>query len=420
MSEQNATLHLNGKAIELVVHPSTLGPSVIDVSPLLEKRHFTYDSGFVATAACESKITFIDGAAGILLHRGYPIEKIAKHKSYLENCYLLFYGEFANVAEQTQFDAAVNTYQTLDPSVIKTIQSFDKDAHPMALILAALSQLVAKAHDTVAIDNEIYRQKFATHIIGQMASIVALAYRHIQDLPFIAARSDLNYTQNFLHMLFSDLHPEFVHPTFNQALDRIFTLHADHEQNASTSAVRLVGSTQTDPYAAIMAGVAALWGASHGGANEACLNMLKTIGSVEKIPEFIERAKDKNDPFRLMGFGHRVYKNYDPRAMIMRHTCHEVLAQSNAGQAPLLQIAMNLEKIALEDPYFIQRKLYPNVDFYSGITLSAMGIPTTLFTAIFALARSAGWVSQWHEMLSMPYRIGRPRQYYTGSIQREL
>lgn len=420
MTDKSAKIILNGNEIELPIYESTLGQNVIDISQLLKNNHFTYDNGFVSTAACESKITYIDGKEGVLLYRGYPIAELAEKKNYLENCYLLLNGELPNEMQSAEFRERISRNMGIEPEVEKVLSAFSENSHPMASIMGMLSQMAALENDKMDLENTEYRLNVAERLIAHMPTYVAYAYRHRKGLSYIEPKPELEYATNFLSMLFSDNKPHLVDQTLAHALDKIFTLHADHEQNASTSAVRLVGSTQTNPYAAIAAGVGALWGPSHGGANEACLKMLQEIGDVKNIPEYIERAKDKDDPFRLMGFGHRVYKNYDPRAKIMRSTCHEVLKFIGENNDPLLKIAIELEKIALEDEYFVQKKLYPNVDFYSGITLSAIGIPTSLFTPIFALSRTVGWVSQWHEMLSLAYRIGRPRQWYTGPKLRHL
>jgi citrate synthase len=422
MSDAIATLSINGQHIELPILQSTLGYPVVDIASLAKAELFTFDPGFFATAACESTITYIDGDKGMLLYRGYPIEALAQKKNFSEVVYLLVHGELADSATQKTFEKTLSDHAHIDEILQNTLQGFSKDAHPMAMLSALTSALAGKYHKEIDLEDKSSRYHAACLAIAKIPTLCALTYRHQQDLAPIQPRSDFNYAENFLHMLFAenDDSPR-PNPVLSQALDRIFTLHADHEQNASTSTVRLAGSTGTDLFAALTAGIAALWGPAHGGANEAALNMLREIGDESQIERYIAKAKDKNDPFRLMGFGHRVYKNYDPRAIVMRETCHDVLNELGSHNSSTLKIALKLEKIALEDPYFIERKLYPNIDFYSGITLDAIGIPSSLFTVIFALARTTGWVAHWLEMLADPkHRIGRPRQRYTGEKEREL
>ncbi len=419
MTDKKAQLLLNGETIDLPILSPTLGKDVIDINGLNTHKVFTYDPGFMSTAACESKITFIDGDKGILLYRGYPIEELAEHSDYLEVCYLLLNGELPNKQQKEEFDASVRYHTMVHEQINFFFRGFRRDAHPMAIMVGVVGALSAFYHEALNINDPVSRQTAANRLIAKMPTIAAMCYKYSIGQPFMYPQNSLNYAENFLHMMFGvPCEDKKPNPVLARAMDRIFTLHADHEQNASTSTVRLAGSTGANPFACISAGIAALWGPAHGGANEACLNMLKEIGDVSRIPEFIKRAKDKNDPFRLMGFGHRVYKNYDPRAKIMRATAHEVLTEMGAHDHPLFKIAMELEKIALEDDYFIEKKLYPNVDFYSGITLSAIGIPTNMFTVIFALARTVGWITHWSEMISGNYRLGRPQQLYTGPSKR--
>ncbi len=421
-SEKAAALQVNGASQEFDVYGGTVGPDVVDISTLYGRTgHFTYDPGFTSTASCESKITFIDGDQGILLHRGYPIEHLAGEGSFIETCYLLLYGELPSRAELEKFDTAIRYHTMVHEQLQKFFNGFRRDAHPMAVMLGVAGALSAFYHDSLDISDPYQRMIASRRMIAKMPTIAAMTYKYSVGQPFIYPRNDLDIASNFLYMCFSvPCEPFKFNPVFAKAMDKIFILHADHEQNASTSTVRLAGSTGANPFACIAAGIASLWGPAHGGANEAALDMLTQIGDVKNIPEFISRAKDKSDPFRLMGFGHRVYKNYDPRAKIMRETCHEVLAEINAANDPLFKIAMELEKIALNDDYFIEKKLYPNVDFYSGITLKALGFPTSMFTVLFAVARTVGWVAQWNEMIEDPkQRIGRPRQLYVGSSQRE-
>jgi citrate synthase len=407
--------------VDLPVLKPTEGSSVIDIRKLYaETGHFTYDPGFTATASCESKITYIDGDEGILLYRGYSIDELAEKSNYMEVCYLLLNGELPSEAELAKFIHDVTYHTMIHEQMMYLFRGFRRDAHPMAVMVGVVGAMSAFYHDSLDINDPHQRMVASFRLIAKIPTIAALAYKYSVGQPFVYPRNDLTYAENFLHMLFAVPAEEYkVSPVLSRAMDRIFMLHADHEQNASTSTVRLAGSSGANPFACIAAGIACLWGPAHGGANEAVLTMLGEIGSAEKVPEFIKRAKDKDDPFRLMGFGHRVYKNYDPRAQVMRQTCHEVLDELGVKNEPLLKLAMELERIALEDEYFVDRKLYPNVDFYSGIILRAMGIPTSMFTAIFALSRTVGWVAQWNEMIEDPsQKIGRPRQLYTGPSRR--
>ncbi len=420
MADKKATLSVNGKTIELPVYSGTAGPDVIDVRALVQEGLFTYDPGFVSTAACESQITYIDGSKGILLHRGYPIEQLAEKSDYLEVCYLLIYGELPSEAEAEKFRNTVKNHTMVHEQLNHFFNGFRRDAHPMAIMCGVVGALSAFYHDTMDFSDELHREIAAFRLIAKMPTLAAMCYKYSMGQPFMYPKNDLDYASNFLYMMFGTPCENYkVNPILARAMDRIFTLHADHEQNASTSTVRLAGSSGANPFACIASGIAALWGPAHGGANEAVLNMLQEIGDEERIPEFIEKAKDKNDPFRLMGFGHRVYKNFDPRARVMKQTCDEVLSELGLGDDPLFRIAMKLEQIALEDPYFAEKKLYPNVDFYSGIILRAVGIPVSMFTVIFAMSRTIGWFSHWHEMVSSSYRIGRPRQLYTGKLSRD-
>jgi len=418
MTEQKAILHLPGmEAIELPILKGTAGHDVIDISSLGKTGYFTYDPGFLATASCESAITYIDGDKGILLHRGYPIDQLAEKSDYLEVCYLLLNGQLPNKEEFDEFHRVVLHHTMIHEQLAKLYSGFRRDSHPMAIMVGVVGALSAFYHDSLDISNEEHREIAAYRLISKMPTLAAMSYKYAHGQPFVYPDNRLSYAGNFLKMMFAVPCDKYVvNPVLERAMDKIFILHADHEQNASTSTVRLAGSSGANPFACIAAGIASLWGPAHGGANEACLNMLEEIGSVDRIPEFIARAKDKDDSFRLMGFGHRVYKNRDPRATVMRKTCHEVLNDLKIND-PLLDVAMELERIALEDPYFIDKKLYPNVDFYSGIILKAMGIPKSMFTVIFAIARTVGWVSHWKEMLDQEgQRIGRPRQLYTGSV----
>ena len=426
MSEQKtqpAELKIPGVAepIELPILSGNLGPDVIDVGKLTSQGYFTYDPGFVSTAACESGITFIDGDEGTLLHRGYPIEQLADKSDYLELCYLLLNGELPDAAAKTEFVDTIKNHTMVNEQLRSFFKGFSPDAHPMAILCGVVGALSAFYHDSTDIDNPQHRMITAHRLIAKMPTLAAMSYKHAQGQPFVYPRNNMGYAENFLHMMFATPCEEYkVSPTLAKAMDRIFLLHADHEQNASTSTVRLAGSTGANPFASIAAGIAALWGPSHGGANEAVLNMLDEIGSVENIPEYVRRAKDKDDPFRIMGFGHRVYKNYDPRAKVMQQTCHEVLAELGVQDDPVLAMAQELERIALEDEYFVEKRLYPNVDFYSGIILRAIGIPVEMFTVIFATGRTPGWIAHWCEMIGSSYKIGRPRQLYTGNAIREF
>jgi len=411
-----------GSPIELPVLSGTLGPDVIDIRSLYHATGcFTYDPGYTSTASCESRITFIDGDKGELLYRGYPIEQLAEHSDFMEVCHLLLFGELPNEEQKTKFVRDVTYHTMVHEQVNLFFRGFRRDAHPMALMVGVVGALSAFYHDSTDIEDPHQRMIASYRLIAKMPTIAGMAFKFSVGQPFIYPRNDLTYAENFLHMMFAvPCEPYRVNPVLAKAMDLILILHADHEQNASTSTVRLAGSSGANPFACTAAGIASLWGPAHGGANEAVLKMLEEIGSFNRIPEFIERAKDKDDPFRLMGFGHRVYKNYDPRAKIMRETCHEVLDELGVHDEPLLKIALELEKIALQDEYFIERNLYPNVDFYSGIILRAMGIPRRLFTAVFAVARTVGWIAQWSEMVEDPsQKIGRPRQLYTGPARRD-
>ncbi|MEL6963808.1 MAG: citrate synthase [Pseudomonadota bacterium] len=408
---------------EFPVLEGSIGPEVIDIRKLYgQTGRFTYDPGFTSTASCSSKITFIDGEEGVLLHRGYSIEDLATKSDFLEVAYLILFGELPTESERAKFVNGVTYHTMLHEQINNLFRGFRRDAHPMAVMVAVVGALSAFYHEDLDINDPHNRLIASYRLVAKVPTIAAWAYKYSVGQPFTYPRNDLSYAENFLHMMFAVPCEEYkVNPVLAKALDRIFILHADHEQNASTSTVRLVGSSGASPYAAISAGIASLWGPAHGGANEAVVSMLSEIGSTKNIPDSIARAKDKNDPFRLMGFGHRVYKNYDPRASVLRESAHEVLAELGKEDDPLLPIAMELEKIALEDDYFVERKLFPNVDFYSGIILKAMGIPTSMFTAIFALARTVGWIAQWNEMVEDPeQKIGRPRQLYTGPKKREF
>jgi len=419
----NATLTFNGKTATLPVLTGTLGPSVADVRKLhAETGLFTFDPGYGSTGACESKITYIDGDQGILLHRGYPIDQLAEKATFPEVAFLLLNGELPNPAENEAFVAQIKQHTMLHEQVRHFFNGFRRDAHPMAIICGIVGALSAFYHDHLDITDPKQREICALRLIAKVPTLAAWAYKYTQGFPFVYPRNDLTYAENFLYMMFAMPSEEYkVSPVLARAMDRILILHADHEQNASTSTVRLAGSTGANPFACIAAGIAALWGPAHGGANEAVLKMLAEIGTKENIPDFVAKVKDKSSGVKLMGFGHRVYKNFDPRAKIMQQTCHEVLGELGIKDEPMLDLAVELERVALEDPYFVQRKLYPNVDFYSGIILKAMGIPTSMFTVLFAVARTVGWISQWKEMIEEPgQRIGRPRQIYTGAAQRDL
>ncbi|HLW26791.1 MAG TPA: citrate synthase, partial [Kiloniellales bacterium] len=406
---------------EFPVMEGSVGPRVIDISALYgETGMFTYDPGFTSTASCDSAITYIDGAEGLLMHRGYRIEDLAEHSDFMEVCYLLLHGELPNKTEKEQFTHSITYHTMVHEQVHNFFRGFRRDSHPMAVMVGVVGALSAFYHDSTDITDPHQRLIASHRLIAKMPTIAAMAYKYSIGQPFVYPRNDLDYAANFLYMTFSVPAEEYkVNPVLARAMDRIFILHADHEQNASTSTVRLAGSSGANPFACIAAGISSLWGPAHGGANEAVLRMLEEIGSKDRIPEFIARAKDKDDPFRLMGFGHRVYKNYDPRAKVMQTSAHEVLDELGLRDDPLLALAMELERIALEDDYFNEKKLFPNVDFYSGILLKAMGFPTSMFTALFALARTVGWIAQWNEMIEDPrQRIGRPRQLYTGAAER--
>ena len=411
-----------GKKSELPVRSGTIGPDVVDISAL-NKDHgvFTFDPGFMATASTESKITYIDGDAGVLLYRGYPIEQLAQNSSFLEVAYLLLYGDLPNPKQIAEFTTNIQRHTMINESLLRMYNGFHYNAHPMAQVSGIVASMSAFYHDSMDINNPRHREIFAHRIVAKIPTISAAAYKHSLGQPFIYPRNDLGYASNLLHMFYAvPCEPYNVDPLAAEALDLLLILHADHEQNASTSTVRLAGSTGANPYAAISAGVSALWGPAHGGANEAVLEMLESIGSVDNIPKFLEKVKDKSSNVRLMGFGHRVYKNFDPRAKIIREMCHKVLAKMGRADNPLLELALRLEEIALHDEYFVARKLYPNVDFYSGIIYSALNIPRSMFTVMFAIARTAGWVAHWQEMISDPgMKIGRPRQLYTGPKQRD-
>ena len=422
MNTKTASLVLDDKTYEFPLKEASIGPTVMDISSFYAKTgHFTYDPGFTSTGSCESKITYIDGDKGVLLYRGYPIEQLTLQGDYLETCYLLLYGELPTKAQKAAFDTRITRHTMIHEQMTRFFQGYRRDAHPMAVMVGTVGALSAFYHDSIDISDPHQRMIASLRMIAKMPTIAAMAYKYSIGQPFIFPKNDLDYSANFLHMCFAVPAEEYkVDPVLARAMDRIFTLHADHEQNASTSTVRLAGSSGANPFACIAAGIACLWGPAHGGANEAALNMLSEIGSVDRIPEYIARAKDKNDPFRLMGFGHRVYKNYDPRAKIMQQTCHEVLSTLGIKDDPLLDVAVELERIALSDDYFIEKKLYPNIDFYSGITLKAMGFPTSMFTVLFAVARTVGWIAQWKEMVEDPsQKIGRPRQLYIGAPQRD-
>jgi citrate synthase len=415
-----AKIIVDGKTVEMPVLKGTDGPAVVDIRKLYaEADVFTYDPGFTSTASCESKITFIDGDKGILLHRGYPIDQLAEQSTFLEVCYLLLNGELPSAKEYETFQHNITYHTMLHEQFDRFFQGFRRDAHPMAIMVGAVGALSAFYHDSTNVDDPQQRMISSHRLIAKMPTIAARAFKYFRGQPFVHPRNDLSYSENFLRMCFSVPAEDWVpNPVLTRAMDRIFILHADHEQNASTSTVRLAGSSGANPFACIAAGIACLWGPSHGGANEEALNMLKEIGTVDRIPEYVQGVKDRR--YRLMGFGHRVYKNYDPRATVMQKTCHEVLDEVGHGDDPLLKVAMELEKVALSDPYFIERKLYPNVDFYSGITLRALGFPPEMFTVLFALARTVGWISQWKEMIEDPsQKIGRPRQIYTGAPHRD-
>jgi len=423
MSDKYANLSIpSNDSIELPILSGTMGNDVIDISKLGSHGVFTLDPGFMATASCTSSITFIDGEKGILLHRGYPVAELAEQSDFLEVCHLLIHGELPSAPEQDAFVADIKNHTMVHEQLNHFYYGFPRKSHPMSIMCGVIGGLSAFYHEELDIFNPEHRVIAAMRLIAKMPTLAAMAYKYSLGQPFVPPKNDLCYSENFLHMMFSvpaDSNKRFD-PALVKAVDRIFILHADHEQNASTSTVRLAGSSGANPFACIASGIAALWGPAHGGANEAVINMLSEIGTKENIPKYLEKAKDKQDPFRLMGFGHRVYKNFDPRAKVMRETCHSVLKELNIKNDPLFELALELEELALKDSYFVEKKLYPNVDFYSGIILRAIGIPNNMFTVIFALARTAGWISQWHEMLSTPgFKINRPRQLYTGETQRE-
>ena len=428
LADYKATLQFsNGHpSVEMPVYQGNIGPDVIDIRKLYgQTGMFTYDPGFLSTASCQSAITYIDGDKGELLYRGYPIEQLATNCDFLETCHLLLYGELPNAQRKHEFTQTVTHHTMVHEQLQFFLRGFRRDAHPMAVLTGLVGALSAFYHDSTDINNPEHREVAAIRLIAKMPTLVAMAYKYGVGQPFLYPQNDLSYAGNFLRMMFgTPCEPYVVNPVLERAMDRIFTLHADHEQNASTSTVRLCGSSGTNPFAAIAAGVACLWGPAHGGANEACLNMLENIqanGGIAKVGEFMEQVKDKNSGVKLMGFGHRVYKNYDPRAKLMQETCDEVLKELGLENDPLFKLAKALEKIALEDEYFVSRKLYPNVDFYSGIVQRAIGIPVNLFTGIFALARTVGWIAQLNEMISDPeYKIGRPRQLFTGSVKRDV
>jgi len=422
MSGSQARLTIGNDTFDMDIKPGTIGPSVVDINSFYgDTGMFTYDPGYTSTGSCESKITYIDGDEGVLLYRGYPIEQLAEHGDFLETCYLLLYGELPTKEQKADFDYRVTHHTMIHEQMSRFFTGFRRDAHPMAIMVGIVGALSAFYHDSTDISDPYQRMVASLRMIAKMPTIAAMAYKYSIGQPFVYPKNDLDLASNFLRMCFAVPCEEYeVNPVLARAIDRIFILHADHEQNASTSTVRLAGSSGANPFACIAAGVACLWGPAHGGANEAALTMLREIGSPENIPEFIERAKDKDDPFRLMGFGHRVYKNYDPRARIMQKTCHEVLGELGIRDDPLLEVAMELERIALTDDYFVEKKLYPNIDFYSGITLNALGFQPNMFTVLFAVARTVGWIAQWKEMVEDPsQRIGRPRQLYTGATERD-
>ena len=419
MATDKATLNVDGETFDLPIITGKLGRPVVDVSAFADAGYWTYDPGFKVTAPVESKITFINGGEGELLHRGYPIDQLADNAEYLEVCYALLHGDLPNAEQKKDFYAKIQQHSGVHDQLRRFFEGFRRDAHPMAIMVGVVGALSAFYHDGLDVSDEKHREITAIRLIAKMPTLAAMSYKYSKGEPFMYPRNDFNYAENFLYMMFAtpaDVEYK-VNPVLSNAMDKIFTLHADHEQNASTSTVRLAGSTGANPYACIAAGIAALWGPSHGGANEAVLEMLDEIGTVENVDEFMEKVKRKE--VKLMGFGHRVYKNFDPRAKVMKETCDEVLDALGIDD-PKLELAMKLEKIALEDPYFVERNLYPNVDFYSGIILKAIGIPTSMFTVIFALARTAGWISHWLEMHSAPFKIGRPRQLYTGETKRDF
>ncbi len=422
MADKKAQLKIDGldETLELPIYSGSIGPDVVDVRSLTAKGLFTYDPGFVSTASCDSKITYIDGGKGVLLHRGYPIEQLAEKSDFLETSFLLLHGELPSKEEKEKFEKTIGGHTMVNEQIHTFFNGFRRDAHPMAVMCGVVGALSAFYHDSLDIRDARHREIAAHRLIAKMPTLAAMVYKYNIGQPFMYPKNDLSYSENFLHMMFNTPCEEKpISPVLANAMDKVFLLHADHEQNASTSTVRMAGSTGANPFACIAAGIAALWGPAHGGANEAVLNMLDEIGDESNIDKFLAKAKDKEDPFRLMGFGHRVYKNYDPRATVMKATCDEVLAELGLEDDPQLKMAMKLEKIALEDEYFVKRGLYPNVDFYSGIILKAIGIPTELFTVIFATGRTPGWIAHWNEMISGDYRIARPRQLYTGHAKRD-
>lgn len=422
-TQRTASLNVDGKTVEFPILSGTHGNDVIDIRTLGGKTGlFTYDSGFLSTASCQSKITYIDGDKGELLYRGYPIEQLAENCNFLEVTYLLKNGELPNATQKTDFENTIKKHTMVHEQLSKFYSGFRRDAHPMAVMTGVVGALSAFYHDAMDFSDVEHRNVSFNRLVAKLPTIVAMAYKYNTGMPFMYPDNELDYTANFMRMMFGTPCEKYVpNPVLVRALDVIFTLHADHEQNASTSTVRLAGSSGANPFACIAAGIACLWGPAHGGANEACLNMLEQIGDVSRVGEYIARAKDKNDSFKLMGFGHRVYKNFDPRAKLMRKVCHDVLGELGLENDRLFKLAMELEKIALEDPYFVEKKLYPNVDFYSGIVQKALGIPTSMFTCIFALARTVGWMTQWEEMITDPeYKIGRPRQLYIGAARRDV
>ncbi|MGP1932556.1 MAG: citrate synthase [Arsenophonus sp. ET-YP4-MAG3] len=410
----------DSEKIELQILNSTLGIDVIDIRGLRSKGYFTYDPGFTSTASCESKITYIDGDKGILLHRGYSIDQLATTSTYLEVCYILLYGEKPSQNDYDNFKKNITNHTMIHDQISRLLQSFPRNSHPMAILCCITGALAAFYHDSIDINNPRHRETAAFRLLSKMPTIAAMCYKYSIGQPFIFPKNNLSYSANFLHMMFATPCEKYqVNPIIERAMDRLFILHADHEQNASTSTVRIAGSSGANPFACIAAGIASLWGPAHGGANEACLRMLEEIQTVENIPKFIKRAKNKDDSFRLMGFGHRIYKNYDPRATVMKQTCDEVLKELKLNE-DILEVTKKLEHIAINDPYFIEKKLYPNVDFYSGIILKAIGIPTTMFTVIFAIARTIGWIAHWNEMHNKKLKIARPRQLYTGNKQKNF
>ena len=423
MTDKKATLSIEGRAdaVELPILTGTLGPDVIDVASLTGNGVFTFDPGFTSTASCESKITFIDGNKGVLLHRGYPINDLAENTTYLETCYLLLNGELPDSTQKADFENLISSHTMVNRSIEQFLSGFSYDAHPMSIMCGVVAAMSSFYHDSLDIANPQHRKITAHRLIAKMPTLAAMCYKHYIGQPYMYPKNNMSYAENFLHMMFGTPCEEpNVNPVLAKAMDKLFILHADHEQNASTSTVRLAGSSGANPFSCIAAGIAALWGPSHGGANQAVLEMLNEIGDEKNIDTFVKRAKDKNDPFRLMGFGHRVYKNFDPRAKVMKEACDEVLAELGMENDPLLKIAKRLEQIALEDDYFVSKKLYPNVDFYSGIIMKAIGIPTEMFTVIFATGRTVGWIAHWDEMISNSYKIGRPRQLYTGPSERAV